>query len=154
MPQRHAAAVVVLALATLAASCGTSPRAPRTAPAPGSYVDTVQALLDPVARFAQAVAGQLGPEPPPRPSAAEIDRLVRRTDEGIAALRALPLEDPGLRAQRDALAGALVVVLGHMRELAQDLERGDRRALRADARPFFVAIRRLPSDAHGSPRSR
>ena len=137
---------VLLVFAAPLAGCGGDTPGART-DSGSSYVDSVKAALDPAAEMAQLVTAQIrrSPDPGPWPSADLVDRLLRDADRALADLRAVPLEDVGLRAQRDALADDYAIALGHMRDVARDLRTRDRGDLRSDAPPFFATLRDLSS---------
>jgi hypothetical protein len=143
MPPRPALSLV-LVLAALVAGCGADDQGTGTAGRP-TYVESVRALLSPAGEMAQLVAGQVRTPPDPWPSPAGVDRLVDEARQGLEDLRGLRLDDAGLRTQRNRLADAFAVALGHMRAVARDLRRRDRVELRRDAPPFFAALRELPS---------
>lgn len=135
---------VALALAVPLVGCGGDESGARTASG-SSYVDGVEAVLDPAAEMAQLVTAQIRSPPGPWPSPAAVDKVIDDADRAWRDLGTLPLDDPALRRQRGHLVDGYAVALGYMRDVARDLRRRDRRDLRSDAPRFFAALRDLSS---------
>jgi len=117
---------------------------------PSRYVSAVEALLDPPAQIAASISERWRHPEARAPGADRLDRLVSEAGERLAALRALRLEDAGLRRSRDRLATAYAAVVPRMRTAADALTSGDRAALLAAADPFLDSLRSLPSAAASS----
>jgi hypothetical protein len=150
MRARVLAVVAASAAAPGLAACGSGHAAQPSA-SPGAYVGAVQDLLGPPARLASLLRDPLEGREVPAGDVAEARRLVAAAREDLAALRALRIDDPALRRQRDALAGASQSMVFHMQRVADDLAQGDRAALRTHAPSLFAAMRGL-SSAVSSPR--
>jgi hypothetical protein len=147
--------IPVLALAVLAtAACGGGPGADEPPVTPGAYVDLAQEALQGPSRMTAIVGRQGGPRPPAAPERMALDRIVADAERARERLADAPIEDPGLRAQRDALVTRQAAIVGVMRRLVDPLARGDRATVRAQAPALVLLMRRLPSDvAAASPSS-
>jgi hypothetical protein len=155
---RRLAVPVALGLATVVlVGCGGGGGA-TTAAAPGReeavYLQRVRALIDPPTELAGLVSTQLGEQPGPVPADSLLDALLDRTRRALLDLRALPLVSRVLVLQRNRLVAAFPAIIGQMRRLVDDLERNDRRALRADALPLARSLKGLPSALAGRSSSR
>ncbi|MDX6645074.1 MAG: hypothetical protein QOK40_801, partial [Miltoncostaeaceae bacterium] len=100
------------------------------------------------------VSGQLGSQPGPVPADPLLEALLDRTRRALVDLRTLPLVNRGLRLQRDRLVAGFPAIVRQMGRLIDDLERGDRRALRAHALPLARSLKGLPSALAGRSPSR
>jgi hypothetical protein len=155
MAPRLTAAIAVGAATCLAiAGCGDGdPQATGGPDPPASYVAAVDALLKPPAQLASAVqerARDLDAPAPARERLERLVRLVRSARARLADLRALRLQDAGLRRHRDRLAAAYARLVPRMPAVVAALAGGDRAALEGAATPFLDALRTLPSGAAAS----
>lgn len=144
---------VVLAVGAVAcaslAGCRDSEQA--TAPAtPSRYIAAVDALLQPPARLASMISQATDATPSPSPGRSRLRALVTGARERLAEFRALRLQDPGLRGQRDRLAGAYARMIPRMQTAADALAGDDRAGLPAAVGPFLDSLRTLPSGAVSS----
>jgi hypothetical protein len=146
------AAIAVGAATCLAiAGCGDGDRQATAGPdPPASYVAAVDALVKPPGQLASAVDERAHDPDAPAPARSRLDRLVRSARVRLAELRALRLQDPGLRRHRDRLAAAYARMLPRMPPVVDALAGGDRAELDAAATPFLDALRTLPSGASSS----
>ena len=144
--------IVALALGAAAyAAAGCADQAPPAEPGrPAGYVEAVQRLVDPPSRLAATASEALAAGGDPAPADGRAAELVRAARERLERFRALRLADPGLRRQRDRIAGAYARLVPRMRALASALEAGDRARARAAAGPFFASLRSLSSAARPS----
>ena len=152
MAPRLTVASAVGAVACLAlAGCSEAER-PAAADSPSRYVEAVEALLHPAAQVASAIADRTRHADAPAASAGRLERLVGTARERLAQLRALRLDDAGLRADRDRLAGAYAALLPRMRVAVDALVAPGHDGLAAGADPFLDSLRTLPSAASSSSR--
>ncbi len=87
-------------------------------------------------------------EPGPRRAATRLRDLVARARERLAEFRALRLDDPALRRQRDRLAGAYARLIPRMQTAADALGSGDRAPVcRRPSGPSSTPCETLPSAA-------
>lgn len=150
-PRLTVAIAVGAASCAMLAGCGARTGTPTvSADSPSRYVDTVQALLDPPAQLASAIAERTSDPAAPAPGRSRLDDLVSAARTRLAQLRGLQLRDPGLRRDRDRLAAAYSRLVPRMRAAADALVGGDRARLRAAAGPFLDSLRTLPSGASSS----
>jgi hypothetical protein len=154
MAPRLTAAIAVGAATCLAiAGCGDGEQQADTTPdAPASYVAAVESLVEPPALLASTVAERAREEGGRAPARDRLDRLVRTARARLAELRALRLEDAGLRRRRDRLAAAYARMVPQMQAAVDALVGGDRAALPTAADPFLDSLRTLPSGASSSSR--
>ncbi len=152
MAPRLTAAIAVGAATCLAiAGCGDGdPQATGGPDPPVTYVAAVDALLKPPARLASAVQERVRDLDAPAPARERLDRLVSSARARLADLRALRLEDAGLRRHRDRLAAAYARLVPRMPAVVDALARGDRAAIDGAATPFLDELRTLPSGAASS----
>jgi hypothetical protein len=152
MAPRLTAAIAVGAATCLAiAGCGDGdPQATGGPDPPASYVAAVDALLKPPAQLASAVQERARDLDAPAPSRERLGRLVRSARARLANLRALRLQDAGLRRHRDRLAAAYARLVPRMPAVVAALAGGERAALEGAATPFLDALRTLPSGAASS----
>jgi hypothetical protein len=149
-------APLAVGLATVVIGCGGGTATIATAPAreESAYLQRVRALIDPPTELAGLVSAQLGAQPGPIPADPLLDALLARARRALADLRALPLVNRVLRLQRDRLVAGFPAIVAQMSRLIDDLERGDRRALRAHALPLARSLKGLPSALAGRSSSR
>lgn len=154
MAPRLTAAIAVGAVTCLAmAGCGDGEPQAATGPdSPASYLSAVEALLEPPGLLATEIAASARDDAAPAPARERLERLVRAARARLAELRALRLDDAGLRRRRDRLAAAYAPLLPRMGAAADALAAGDRAALPAAADPFLESLRTLPSAASSSSR--
>ena len=154
MAPRLTAAIAVGAATCLAiAGCGDGEQQADTAPdAPASYVTAVESLVEPPALLASAIAERAREEGGRAPARDRLDRLVQTARARLAELRALRLEDAGLRRRRDRLAAAYARMVPRMQAAVDAIVAGDGAALPAAAAPFLDSLRTLPSGASSSSR--
>jgi hypothetical protein len=154
MAPRLTAAIAVGAATCIAiAGCSDGePQATSGPDIPATYVAAVQSLVEPPALLATEVSRSARGEGAAGASRGRLQGLVSAARARLAALRALRLEDPGLRRRRDRLAAAYARLVPRMEAAAEALAGGDRAAVTAAATPFLDALRTLPSAA--SPSSR
>lgn len=148
MHGRALLAAVVVSAVVAVSGCGTQEAgdAAGAAPSPpAEYVAAVEDLLGPPARMASLGTARLRRDPAAIPSASEVDGLVRTARRELRELRDLPLDAPGLRGQRDALAGAYQATVTAMERVGRDLVQDDRVALRENLTPLFMSMRGLSS---------
>lgn len=152
MAPRLTAAIAVGAATCLAiAGCGDGdPQATGGPDPPASYVAAVDALLKPPAQLASAVQERARDLDAPAPARERLERLVRSARARLADLRALRLQDAGMRRHRDRLAAAYARLVPRMPAVVVALAGGDRAALEGAATPFLDALRTLPSGAASS----
>lgn|SRR5215207_8259826 len=152
MAPRLTAAIAVGAATCLAiAGCGDGdPQATGGPDPPASYVAAVDALLKPPAQLASAVQERARDLDAPAPARERLERLVRSARARLADLRALRLQDAGMRRHRDRLAAAYARLVPRMPAVVVALAGGDRAALKGAATPFLDALRTLPSGAASS----
>jgi hypothetical protein len=152
MAPRLTAAIAVGAATCIAiAGCGDGETQGTGGPdSPASYVAAVEGLVEPPALLAAEISRGARGEGPAAGSRRRLDGLVSAARARLAALRALRLEDPGLRRRRDRLASAYAGLVPRMEAAADALAGGDRAALTAAAAPFLDALRTLPSAASPS----
>jgi hypothetical protein len=152
MAPRLTAAIAVGAVTCLAvAGCGDGDPEAATGPdSPAVYLAAVEALLEPPSLLATEIAASARDEAAPAPGRERLERLVRAARARLAELRALRLDDAGLRRHRDRLAAAYARVLPRMGPVVDALVAGDRAARAAD--PFLESLRTLPSAASSSSR--
>jgi hypothetical protein len=118
------------------------------------YLQRARALIDPPTELAGLVSAQLGAQPGPIPADSLLEALLDRTRRALADLRTLPLVNRGLRLQRGRLVAGFPAIVAQMGRLIDDLERVDRRALRAHALPLARSLKGLPSALDGRSSSR
>jgi hypothetical protein len=152
MAPRLTAAIAVGAVTCLAvAGCGDGDPEAATGPdSPAAYLAAVEALLEPPSLLATEIAASARDEAAPAPARERLERLVRAARARLAELRALRLDDAGLRRHRDRLAAAYARMLPRMGPVVDALVAGDRAARAAD--PFLDSLRALPSAASSSSR--
>jgi hypothetical protein len=152
MAPRLTAAIAVGAVTCLAvAGCGDGDPEAATGPdSPAAYLAAVEALLEPPSLLATEIAASARDEAAPAPARERLERLVRAARARLAELRALRLDDAGLRRHRDRLAAAYARMLPRMGPVVDALVAGDRAARAAD--PFLDSLRTLPSAASSSSR--
>lgn len=138
-------AVSAVACATLAGCQDTPDPAPSATPS--RYIDAVESLLDPPARLASTISQRSTADAGPLPAPGRLQDLVDRARESLAEFRALRLEDPTLRRQRDGLAGAYAAMIPRMQEAVDAVSSDGRVGLARGARPFLDALGGLPSAA-------
>jgi hypothetical protein len=153
-PRNLTAAIAVgAATAIVMGGCGDGePQATGGPDSPASYVTAVEGLVEPPALLAAEISRRARDEGTAPASRGRLEGLVSAARDRLAALRALRLEDAGLRRRRDRLASAYARLVPRMEAAADALAGGDRAALTAAATPFLDALRTLPSAA--SPSSR
>jgi hypothetical protein len=161
MALRPPLALAVGAASTLlVAGCGGTSQ-PAATVTPSQYIEEVDALLQPPAQIASSISERAEPRGGPAPSRDRLDDLVAAARTRLAAFRALPLDDPRMRSQRDRLAGAYARMLPPMERAVDALAPaggglavadglasvGARATLASSAGPFLDALRALPSAA-------
>ena len=148
------AAIAVGAATCLAiAGCGAGdPQATGGPDPPASYVAAVDALVKPPAQLASAIDARAHAQGGRAPARERLERTVRAARVRLAELRALRIQDPGLRRHRDRLAAAYARLVPLMPPVVAALAGGDRAALEPAATPFLDALRTLPSGASSSSR--
>ena len=146
---------VVLAVGAVAcaslAGCGDTEPATTSSVAPSRYITAVQSLLEPPARLASSIASRSESTTNPAPARRRLQDLIDQARTRLRDFRALRVQDPALRRQRDRLAGAYARLIPRMETAAGALATDDRAALRRAADPFLDALRALPSDVASSP---
>jgi hypothetical protein len=152
MAPRLTAAIAVGAVTCLAvAGCGDGEPDAATGPdSPAAYLAAVEALLEPPSLLATEIAASARDEAAPAPARERLERLVRAARARLAELRALRLDDAGLRRHRDRLAGAYERMVPRMGPVVDALVARDRAVRAAD--PFLESLRTLPSAASSSSR--
>jgi hypothetical protein len=155
MAPRPPVALVAGALACAAlAGCGGGMDAGPTTATPSDYIAAVQRLVDPPAQLASSLEEHGRAVTGDAPSKRRIDRIVAAARDRLEEFRALRLDDPALRRQRDRLAGAYARMIPRMRGAADALDSGDRATLSRASRPFLDALDALSSAAAASSSSR
>jgi len=141
-------ALVLVSAAVPVLGCGSQSPAPSASEPtpPEEYVEAVQELLVPPARLASLATERSRPRPEADPpSQSEVDGIVMVARRELAELRAQRLDDPALRRQRDALAGAYHATISRMERVGRDLVQDDRAALRRNLPTLFSSMRGLSS---------
>jgi hypothetical protein len=151
-PRLTAAIAVGAATCIGVAGCGDGEGQATGPDSPAAYVAAVERLVEPPALLAAEISRRARDEGAAPGRRGRLEGLVTAARDRLAALRALRLEDAGLRRRRDRLASAYARLLAPMETAADALAGGDRAALAAAATPFLDALRTLPSAA--SPSSR
>jgi hypothetical protein len=143
-PRLHVAiAVGAVACATLS-GCGDGAHEP-VAATPSQYVAAAEALLDPPAQLASLVSERSVDPAAAIPPRDQLEDIVGRARERLAAFRALRLPDRRLRGQRDRLAASYDRLTTLMPATVDALADRNRAALAAAASPFLAALRGLSS---------
>lgn len=143
-PRLHVAiAVGAVACATLS-GCGDGPPEPAAA-TPSQYVVAAEALLDPPAQLASLVSERSADPAASIPRRDQLEEIVVRARDRLAAFRALRLPDRRLRGQRDRLAASYDRLTALMPATVDALAGRDRGALATAASPFLAALRGLSS---------
>lgn len=152
IPQMRVSPLViapVVAACAAVGGCGDGPAASDVATVtsgPAEYVAAVERLLRPPAEIASAIAARVDHPDAPPPDQERLDAVVRRAGERLDELRALPVEDGALRAQRDRLGAgyeSLVATMGPVVDsLVADRGRDD---LVEASEDFFESLSALPA---------
>ena len=137
-----------VACASLAGCGGTEPVA--TSVTPSRYIAAVQSLLDPAARLASSISARAESTTAPVPARRRLQDLVVLARTRLRDFRAMRLDDPSLRRQRDRLAGAYARLIPRMQAAAGAVATDDRAAMARAVGPFLDALRALPSDVASS----
>lgn len=134
--------LVLMAVVLGAVGCAQEDRAPSVAAGSTEYLGAVEDLLRPPSRLASVTAERLAGEGGAAYDASELADAARREHEDFRALR---LDSPVLREQRDRLADGYTAVLNALDPLVAAHASGDARTLGAAARPFYTALQALPA---------
>jgi hypothetical protein len=146
-PRLTAAIAVGAATCAAIAGCGDGePQATGGPEGPASYVAAVESLVEPPALLASTIA-ERAREGGPAPARDRLQGLVRAGRDRLGRLRALRLEDAGLRLRRDRLAAAYARLIPRMQAAVDALVAGDPATVRAAVTPFLDSLRTLPSVA-------
>lgn len=141
--------------AALLTGCGSAALQDSPAAAPPAreptraYIEASQRLLQPPGEIASLVVASIGGDPSALDARAVRER-VEWTRDRVAALQAVPLRDPGLRAQRTRLVGAIRdPVLLTMDRIASAAARGDANVAVREGQLLINEIKGLPSRVEG-----
>ncbi len=148
---------VVLAVGAVACAsltgCGDTEPPATSAVTPSRYIAAVESLLEPPGRLASTIAARAESATAPVPARRRLQDLIDQARTRLRGFRALRVQDPVLRRQRDRLAGAYARLIPRMEGAAGALATDDRAAMARAVDPFLDALRALPSDV-ASPASR